>query len=107
VRYVDDYLIGVIGSLKDCHKIREDINLCMKTHFLELNLVKSKIINSSKKGANFLGYKLRVFNKKKKPIRTIVRKDGSFFTSRVTPRLGLLIPLRRLNEKLVDRKIAK
>jgi len=93
--------------LKDCYKIREDINVCIKANFLELNLSKSKIVNSSNKGASYLGYGLKVMTNKKKPIRTIVRKDGSSYTSRITPRLGLLIPFKKLNEKLVSRKIAK
>jgi len=107
VRYADDYLIGVIGSIKDCYKIRQDIDDCMKKYKLDLNLTKSNIVSASLKGAYYLGYKLKVIKNKKKPIRTVIKTNGQQYTTRITPRMGLLIPYRKLYSKLVDRKILK
>lgn len=60
VRYADDFLIGVIGSKKDCEMIKKDI-----TEFLlqklgpELSQEKTLITHGQKK-ARFLGYSIYV-----------------------------------------------
>jgi hypothetical protein len=79
----------------------------MTKYNLDLNLSKSRIVSASAKGAYYLGYKLKTLKNKRKPIRKVIKKSGDEYTTRITPRIGLIIPLRRLYLKLVDRKIVK
>jgi hypothetical protein len=79
----------------------------MKKYDLDLNLSKSNIVSASLKGASYLGYKLKILKNKNKPIRKVVKESGINYTTRITPRIGLLIPFRKLYLKLVDRKIFK
>ena len=88
VRYADDFLIGVVGSRKDC----EDIKAELKTFLLEeLHLVlsdeKTKITHSSEK-ARFLGYDVSV--RRSNEIRK--RSDGVKQRT-LNNRVELLIPL--------------
>lgn len=60
VRYVDDFLIGVIGSKEDCIHIKEDIkNFMAEKLKLELSDEKTLITNA-RKHAKFLGYDIFV-----------------------------------------------
>ena len=60
VRYADDFLIGIIGSKKECVKIKADITKYMseKLH-LELSDEKT-LITHSEDSAKFLGYEISV-----------------------------------------------
>ena len=60
VRYADDFLIGVIGSKKDCECIKKDITEYVSTVLgLELSQEKTLITHGQKK-AKFLGYSIYV-----------------------------------------------
>lgn len=60
VRYGDDILIGVIGSIKDASIIREDLNEFLKRLGLKLNLDKTLITHGSSGIAKFLGYNINI-----------------------------------------------
>ena len=56
VRYADDFLIGITGSLEDCKTVKEDIkNYLNEALKLELSDEKTLITNAQKP-AKFLGY---------------------------------------------------
>lgn len=60
VRYADDFLIGVIGSKKDCEMIKKDVaEFLFQKLGLELSQEKTLITNGQKK-AHFLGYSIYV-----------------------------------------------
>ena len=55
VRYADDFLIGIIGSLEDCKTVKEDIKNYLK-EALKLELSDEKtLITNAQKPAKFLG----------------------------------------------------
>lgn len=48
VRYVDDFLIGVIGSKETCKKIREEIKIFLEEHLaMTLNIDKTRITHTT------------------------------------------------------------
>lgn len=56
VRYADDFLIGIIGSLDDCKTVKEDIKNYLK-EYLQLELSEEKtLITNAQKPAKFLGF---------------------------------------------------
>jgi len=56
VRYADDFVILVIGSLKDAENIRAKVKSVLASKCgLSLNLEKTEINNIQKEGFNFLG----------------------------------------------------
>lgn len=60
VRYADDFLIGVIGSKKDCEMIKKDVaEFLFQKLGLELSQEKTLITHGQKK-AHFLGYSIYV-----------------------------------------------
>lgn len=60
VRYADDFLIGVIGSKKDCEMTKKDIAEFLSAKLgLELSQEKTLITHGQKK-AHFLGYSIYV-----------------------------------------------
>ncbi len=60
VRYADDFLIGVIGSLKDCKKIKENVKSFLNDKLkLELSAEKT-LITHAENPARFLSYDITV-----------------------------------------------
>ena len=60
VRYADDFLIGVIGSKKDCEMIKKDVaEFLFQKLGLEISQEKTLITHGQKK-AHFLGYSIYV-----------------------------------------------
>ena len=97
VRYVDDFILGVIGSKRTCEAVRNEIKEFLDNKLsLTLNVGKSKITHSTKDKALFLGYhicctpvnKMRVgYNAKGRLVRH-------------TTRAVLLAPLSRVLKRL-------
>lgn len=57
IRYADDFIILIIGSLELAKKIREEIQIYLKDILkLELNLDKTLITNTLRNKVKFLGY---------------------------------------------------
>lgn len=100
IRYADDFLVGVIGSKEECielrHKMREFLENELK---MLLNIDKTKIMNSSKERALFLGYHIQMTQFRKTPVR--YSKEGKFI--RVTPRPLLNGPIDRIVNRLQER----
>lgn len=60
VRYADDFILGVIGSKKECEQIKEDIKIFLREN-LKLTLSDEKtLITHATKPAQFLGYEIYV-----------------------------------------------
>src|SRR5699024_8874332 len=100
VRYVDDFLIGVISIKKDCNRIKRDItNFLKKELKLELSQEKTLITNSRNR-ARFLGYDVIVSRDQER-----IRKTKNGNTQRT---LGLvcqlLVPHEAWRKKLFDYK---
>ena len=99
VRYVDDFVVGVIGSYKNTLDIQEKIRIFLKnTLKLTLNEKKTFITNFSKKPIKFLGAYIKGTWETEKRIQTIV-KNGVRYKVRVTGRVGLHAPIKDLFEK--------
>lgn len=81
VRYADDFIIGIVGSKKDCEKIKEQLTkFVADTLKMELSAEKTLITHSNEK-ARFLGYDIRVRRNSKvkrtkngKKVRTLNNK---------------------------------
>lgn len=60
VRYADDFIIGVIGSKKDCESIKHDLKQFLVDNLnLELSIEKT-LITHAHKSASFLGYSVYI-----------------------------------------------
>jgi len=97
VRYVDDFLIGVIGSKETCTKIREEIKVFLKKHLaMNLNIDKTHITHATTEKALFLGYDISCTPKSKMPIRYDSRKR----LVRRTTQTIMNAPIKRVVERL-------
>ena len=97
VRYVDDFLIGVIGSKETCKKIREEIKVFLGEHLsMTLNIDKTHITHSTTEKALFLGYEISCTPKPKMPIGYNSRKR----LVRKTTRTIMNAPIKRVVERL-------
>jgi len=99
VRYADDFLIGVIGSKKDCEQVKGDI----KTFLLEklkLELSDDKtLITHGNKPAKFLGYEIHV----RKASEDTKRSKKTGILNRVYgKKVVLTLPTETMRRKLAD-----
>ena len=96
VRYVDDFLIGVIGSKETCKKIREEIKIFLEKQLaMTLNIDKTRITHTTTEKALFLGYDITCTLKSKMPIGYDSRKR----LVRKTTRTIINAPIKRVVEK--------
>lgn len=97
VRYADDFLIGVIGSLSDCKQIKEDVTkfLCNKL-MLELSDEKT-LITHSEKAAKFLSFDIHV----RKSNLTKRDKNGKLKRA-YHKKIVIKIPAGTIKKKLID-----
>lgn len=99
VRYADDFLIGVIGSKKDCEMIKKDIaEFLFQKLGLELSQEKTLITHGQKK-AHFLGYSIYVRKSnlpKKDKLGRMVRNYGG--------RIVLEVESSTIRDKLLSLK---
>lgn len=111
VRYADDFLIGVIGSKKDCEIIRNNIKEFLENKLkLSLNLDKTKITNASSDRANFLGYEIHTTPINKRPIIKVTRlRDGVLKTLSVYSNTRPLfsVPISKIKDKLYEKGYTK
>ena len=99
VRYVDDFVIGIIGSRKDTINIQDKVKAFLKDSLmLTLNEKKTCITNFSKIPIKFLGAYIKGTWETEKRIQTIV-KNGVRYKVRITGRVGLHAPIKDLFEK--------
>lgn len=99
VRYADDFLIGVIGSKKECEEIKKDIaEFLIQKLGLELSQEKTLITHGQKK-AHFLGYSIYVRKSnlpKKDKLGRMVRNYGG--------RIALEVESSTIRDKLLSLK---
>ena len=102
VRYADDFLIGVIGSKKDCEKIKKDIaEFLFQKLGLELSQEKTLITHGQKK-AHFLGYSIYV-RKSNLPTRDKLGRMVRHYGGRIV----LEVESSTIRDKLLSLKAMK
>ena len=97
VRYVNDFLIGVIGSKKTCIKIKEEIKVFLKERLaMTPNIVNTHITHSTTEKVLFLGYDVSCTPNSKMTIRY----DSCKRLVRRITRTIMNAPIKRVVEKL-------
>jgi group II intron reverse transcriptase/maturase len=100
VRYADDFLIGVIGSLDDCKQIKQDISNFLNEK-LQLTLSDEKtLITHSEKPARFLSFDITV-RKSNLTKRNVEGKIRRAYHKKVV----LKIPPDTIKKKLLDYEV--
>lgn len=109
VRYADDFIMGVIGTHKEANLILSKVcNFLSEELKLDLSLQKTSIVNFKKKTIHFLGTDIYSISRIEKPMRTV--KHRTWETSikvRVTPRVAMHAPIRKLLARLHANKFLK
>lgn len=104
VRYVDDFVILIIGSHEDATKIRAKVkDFLIDNCGLVLNVDKTVISNIRKPGFKFLGADCRRADMTKNHVIRL-KRDVSV---RATTRLRVNIDLKKVYNKLVSTGVAK
>lgn len=100
IRYVDDFVVGVVGSKEDtiniCKKIEEFLRSELK---LILNPDKTLITHFSKDPMIFLGTSIKGNWRREKRIITVKKKDEVSRKVRMTSRVQLYAPIKSIFEK--------
>lgn len=97
VRYVDDFLIGMMGSKETCRKIREEIKIFLEERLsMTLNTDKTNITHATTEKALFLGYDISCTPKSKMAIAYNSRGR----LTRKTTRTIINAPVKRVVERL-------
>jgi group II intron reverse transcriptase/maturase len=111
VRYADDFLIGVNGSLAITEQLKLTINdLLARELLLTMSLEKTKITGAKGKDkVMFLGTHIHRPNSRTYNQKVIKKRaQGRNFSSRIpASRLALLIPVKRIVDKLVNQNFAE
>ena len=103
VRYVDDFLVGVIGDKNECIELRFKMKEFLERELkMTLNIDKTKITHSSKNSALFLGYYIHITKPRKRPIK--YNKKG--ILTQITPRPQLDGPINRIVKILKEKGFA-
>lgn len=99
VRYVDDFVVGVIGSREDTVEIEGKIRAFLKNELkLTLSSEKTLITHFSKQYISFLGTLIKGTWEREKKL-SIVKRKGVIRKERVTSRTVLKAPIKLLFEK--------
>lgn len=99
VRYVDDFVVGIIGSRKDAVVIQNKIKNFLHDHLkLTLSDEKTLITNFSKDFISFLGVKIKGSWEKEKKIKVIKDSKGTRKV-RITGRCVMHAPIKDIFEK--------
>ena len=102
VRYADDFLIGVIGSRKDCEKIKEDIKTFLNEK-LDLTLSDEKtLITHAQRPARFLGYDVLV-----RKSNHVKRNKLGHIRRAYNSKVVLRMPVEAVRKKLFDYEALK
>jgi len=111
VRYADDFLIGLTGSLKLAKELKEELQTFLTEELkLSLNVDKTKITNSKTEKALFLGAHIsRPYSRSldTKRIRKTTVQRGVINTRIAAVRLNLNIPIEKLVKKLENQGFCK
>jgi hypothetical protein len=100
IRYVDDFVVGVVGSHEDTIEIRNKIDAFLKNELkLTLSSEKTSITHFSKNPIFFLGTFIKGNWEKEKRIITIKKKGSASRKVRMTSRVVLKAPIKSIFEK--------
>ena len=100
VRYVDDFLIGVIGSKETCMEIRKEIKNFLENNLaMTLNIDKTKITHATTEKALFLGHNICCTPLSKMKVGYNSKNQ----LTRRTTRTVLNAPIKTIVEKLQHR----
>jgi retron-type reverse transcriptase len=106
VRYADEFLIGVIGSKKDCEDILTKVNnFLTKNLNLQMSDEKTKITHAITERARFLGTDIRITPDDKQPYKKVNYKGKGMKTVKGTTRPQLLAPIKEIVMKLKEKGI--
>ena len=107
VRYADDFVIGVTGTLEFAKQIKREVETFLREEQrLELNNSKTKISHIRGKGFTFLGTNIKGPSYKRKLIvAKKIRGKSQKGTANVN--LFLYAPLVKIIQKLVEKKFLK
>jgi group II intron reverse transcriptase/maturase len=108
VRYADDWVILVAGSLKDAEVIRIKVSNKLQTLGLTLNMEKTHVTSLRKGKCRFLGIDFFIrqnTEKYHKPTRLV--KKNTTIRQRFAPRIILQAPILELLIKLKDKGFMK
>ncbi|MBO9692994.1 reverse transcriptase/maturase family protein [Chryseobacterium sp.] len=102
VRYADDFLIGVIGSIEECRTIKEDIRKFLEDK-LKLELSEEKtLITHTEKSAIFLSYDIHVRNS------NLTKRDKmGRLTRSYNKKIVMKIPADAAKKKLIEYRAIK
>ena len=107
VRYADDFIIGIIGSKKDCIIMRDKVAKYLYNELkLSLNIEKTKITHATSDLALFLGTQIRTTPYAKKPYRNVIRGEQKYLMKSNT-NIQLVFPAGRTLKKLYEAGICK
>lgn len=99
VRYADDWLIGVIGSKKECEQIKQEIGEYLRDA-LKLELSEEKtLITNAKSNAHFLGYDVHV---RSANCPVAYRNQKGVLQRHYTAAVVLTIPDGKIRDKLLE-----
>jgi len=102
VRYVDDFVVGVVGSRKEAVEIQEKIRVFLLDNLkLNLSSVKTLITHFSKDFIFFLGTLIKGTWEKYKRIQA-VSKAGVTRKFKLTSRVVLHAPIKQIFERAAD-----
>jgi group II intron reverse transcriptase/maturase len=99
VRYVDDFVVGIVGSHKETIEIRNKIESFLKSELkLSLSSKKTSITHFSKDPIFFLGTHIKGTWEREKRIITIKKKGGVSQKVKMTSRVVLTAPIKSIFE---------
>lgn len=102
VRYVDDFVIGVVGSREEAVEVQDKVRLFLLDNLkLTLSQEKTLITHFSKDFISFLGALIKGTWEKEKRVR-LIKKNGVNRKVRVTSRVVLYVPIKKIFEKATD-----
>jgi group II intron reverse transcriptase/maturase len=110
VRYADDWIVGVTGTLKVAQEIKTRVSTYLKDKLkLELNEDKTKITHMTRQRAYFLGTEIKTTDRKyTRSLRSTYFRNGKEHTRLPsTGQVKLYAPIHKLINKLKDKGFAK
>nr|QUS63793.1 hypothetical protein [Haslea silbo] len=100
IRYVDGFVVGIVGSLEDATMIRNKIDGFLKNELkLSLSSKKTTITHFSKESIFFLGTLVKGTWERDKRLITIKKKHSTSKKVRMTSRIVLKAPIKSIFEK--------
>jgi group II intron reverse transcriptase/maturase len=104
VRYADDLIISVLGPYKLAVDVKQRMEVFLKEELkLQVSATKTLITNTKRDRAKFLGTLIRTGRSSEKPYKR--HKHGR--KVRVTPRVSLHAPMKKLFDKLKTQGFVK